>query len=164
MISAFSYQLFITGFVHGDPHPGNVLVRPSPHNSYTSQIVLLDHGLYVRVEEEMRTSLCKIFKSIVKNDVEAVQNESAKVGVKGQLDVHLKQATPSAVVVKQNLPQSFKCIIYNYCTVYNRQQYKQEYYDQALSVYIEQSGFSQSIFCSVVSQCNSFRTSVSILG
>ena len=38
----------------------------------------------------MRTSLCKIFKSIVKNDVEAVQNESAKVGVKGQLDVHLK--------------------------------------------------------------------------
>ena len=48
-VSAFSHQLFVTGFVHGDPHPGNVFVRPSPKGD--AEIVLLDHGLYMYVEE-----------------------------------------------------------------------------------------------------------------
>ena len=29
MTRAFSYQLFGSGFVHGDPHPGNS--KPHPH-------------------------------------------------------------------------------------------------------------------------------------
>lgn len=49
VVSAFSYQLFVTGFVHGDPHPGNVFVRSSPAGA--AEIVLLDHGLYMHVEE-----------------------------------------------------------------------------------------------------------------
>ena len=32
------------GFIHCDPHAGNVLVRPGSDG--TAQIVLLDHGLY----------------------------------------------------------------------------------------------------------------------
>lgn len=40
----YSEMIFKHGFVHCDPHPGNVLVRKtSRHNA---QIVLLDHGLY----------------------------------------------------------------------------------------------------------------------
>ena len=82
VISTFSHQLFVTGFVHGDPHPGNVFVRPSPQGD--AEIVLLDHGLYITVEEDMRISLCRIWKSIVQNDREAVKLECEKVGVKGQ--------------------------------------------------------------------------------
>ena len=49
-------MIFTNGFVHCDPHPGNVLIRPL--NKATNQsgsnknanndfeIVLLDHGLY----------------------------------------------------------------------------------------------------------------------
>ncbi len=84
MITAFSHQLFITGFVHGDPHPGNVLIRPDPHNKRTAQVVLLDHGLYTRLEEEMRMSLCKMWKSIVKNDMKVIQSEAQKLGVEGE--------------------------------------------------------------------------------
>ena len=49
VVSAFSHQLFVTGFVHGDPHPGNVFVRPSPQGD--AEIVLLDHGLYMHRSE-----------------------------------------------------------------------------------------------------------------
>ncbi|GLD73461.1 uncharacterized aarF domain-containing protein kinase 1 isoform X2, partial [Lates japonicus] len=41
----YSEMIFVHGFVHCDPHPGNVLVRKCPRNKKT-EIVLLDHGLY----------------------------------------------------------------------------------------------------------------------
>ena len=39
--AVFSEQIFLHGFVHSDPHPGNVLVQK--HGGHT-KIVLLDHG------------------------------------------------------------------------------------------------------------------------
>lgn len=41
----YSEMIFLNGFVHCDPHPGNVLVRKCPRSNKT-EIVLLDHGLY----------------------------------------------------------------------------------------------------------------------
>lgn len=44
----YSNMIFINGFVHSDPHPGNILVRKTTKGD--SEIILLDHGLYaVRV-------------------------------------------------------------------------------------------------------------------
>lgn len=40
----YSNMIFINGFVHSDPHPGNILVRKSPKND--TELILLDHGLY----------------------------------------------------------------------------------------------------------------------
>ena len=42
--TAFSEMIFIHGFVHADPHPGNLLVRRGRDGK--AQLVLLDHGLY----------------------------------------------------------------------------------------------------------------------
>jgi len=39
----YSEMIFVQGYVHCDPHPGNLLVRPSATGT---EIVLLDHGLY----------------------------------------------------------------------------------------------------------------------
>ncbi|XP_068821417.1 aarF domain-containing protein kinase 1 isoform X5 [Capricornis sumatraensis] len=41
----YSEMIFVNGFVHCDPHPGNVLVRKRPDTGKV-EIVLLDHGLY----------------------------------------------------------------------------------------------------------------------
>lgn len=41
----YSEMIFVNGFVHCDPHPGNVLVRKRPDTGKT-EIALLDHGLY----------------------------------------------------------------------------------------------------------------------
>ena len=43
----FSEMIFLNGFVHCDPHPGNVLVNKVKGNkSNDFEVVLLDHGLY----------------------------------------------------------------------------------------------------------------------
>lgn len=47
MVESFSHQIFVSGFVHADPHPGNILVRRKPGTAVT-QLVLLDHGCYLR--------------------------------------------------------------------------------------------------------------------
>ena len=39
----YSEMIFVQGYVHCDPHPGNVLVNKTKRGT---QIVLLDHGLY----------------------------------------------------------------------------------------------------------------------
>jgi aarF domain-containing kinase len=40
----YSEMIFGHGFVHCDPHPGNLLVRKTDQNQ--TEIILLDHGLY----------------------------------------------------------------------------------------------------------------------
>ncbi len=46
----FSLYIFRFGYVHCDPHPGNVLVQKDPQGHV--KIVLLDHGLYTVKEYE----------------------------------------------------------------------------------------------------------------
>lgn len=41
----YSEMIFVKGYVHCDPHPGNVLVHKSEDD--VTKVVLLDHGLYV---------------------------------------------------------------------------------------------------------------------
>lgn len=40
----YSNMIFINGFVHSDPHPGNILVRKTDKGD--NEVILLDHGLY----------------------------------------------------------------------------------------------------------------------
>jgi aarF domain-containing kinase len=39
-------MIFTNGFVHCDPHPGNLLINPLP-NKNDFEIVLLDHGIII---------------------------------------------------------------------------------------------------------------------
>ena len=58
LIQAFAEQIFYTGFIHSDPHPGNDLVRKGPDGK--AQLVLLDHGLCQFLDEKDRTALCQL--------------------------------------------------------------------------------------------------------
>lgn len=51
MTRLFSSMIFIKGYVHCDPHPGNVLVEKV---NGRPQLILLDHGLYRDLDEEFR--------------------------------------------------------------------------------------------------------------
>ena len=54
MAQVFSEQIFVHGFVHCDPHGGNVLVQPRGPKDRRPRLILLDHGLYRELDEPMR--------------------------------------------------------------------------------------------------------------
>ncbi|XP_031465699.1 uncharacterized aarF domain-containing protein kinase 5 [Phasianus colchicus] len=80
LIRVFAEQIFYTGFIHADPHPGNVLVRRGPDG--TAQLVLLDHGLYETLSERDRRALCQLWRAVVLRDDNAMRSHSAALGVK----------------------------------------------------------------------------------
>ncbi|KAF9005222.1 ABC1 family-domain-containing protein [Cyathus striatus] len=74
MVELFSAQMFDWGWVHCDPHPGNVLVRPSPVNPSKPQLVLLDHGLYVRVPNDFRRDWVRLWRGMLSGDFKEVDH------------------------------------------------------------------------------------------
>ncbi|KAG8213890.1 ABC1 family-domain-containing protein [Butyriboletus roseoflavus] len=64
----FSRMVFLNGYFHADPHPGNLLIRRAPPNSrspYNFEIVLLDHGLYFDLDPELRINYSKLWLSLI---------------------------------------------------------------------------------------------------
>ncbi|XP_058032509.1 uncharacterized aarF domain-containing protein kinase 5 isoform X3 [Ahaetulla prasina] len=82
LIKMFAEQIFFTGFIHADPHPGNVLVQKGPDGK--AQLVLLDHGLYEVLREKDREALCKLWRAIILRDNASMQLYSKQLGVKAQ--------------------------------------------------------------------------------
>ncbi|VDD82524.1 unnamed protein product [Mesocestoides corti] len=102
LVEAFGRQIFCTGFVHADPHPGNLFVRPRPfrssHPSLLSlffrflvgsfwatpaQLVILDHGLYQSMPSDQRLALCSMYKAILNNDEIGMQKAARRLNVTG---------------------------------------------------------------------------------
>lgn len=81
MVELFSAQMFSWGWVHCDPHPGNVLIRPVPGRPTQPQLVLLDHGLYVSVSEDTRRQWASVFKAMLAGDRAEVEAVTAEWGV-----------------------------------------------------------------------------------
>ncbi|XP_025775157.1 uncharacterized aarF domain-containing protein kinase 1 [Puma concolor] len=75
----YSEMIFVNGFVHCDPHPGNVLVRKHPGTG-RAEIVLLDHGLYQVLTEEFRLDYCHLWQSLIWTDMERVKKYSQRLG------------------------------------------------------------------------------------
>uniref|UniRef100_UPI00358E662D uncharacterized aarF domain-containing protein kinase 5 isoform X2 n=1 Tax=Myxine glutinosa TaxID=7769 RepID=UPI00358E662D len=79
LIRAFAEQIFTTGFIHADPHPGNVLVRKGSDGK--AELILLDHGLYECLSERDRLSLCQLWHAIVLRNYSEMRKHSLNLGV-----------------------------------------------------------------------------------
>ena len=71
VVTAFSDMMFQSPFLHVDPHPGNLLVRPIPGTS-NPQLVLLDHGMYNYVDERFTSFLQELWLGMVSQDAKRV--------------------------------------------------------------------------------------------
>jgi len=78
LIDLFSDQIFLHGFVHCDPHPGNLLVRVTPEGQ--PEVVILDHGLYRELSDEFRVNYCRLWKAIVLRDTANINKYSQLLG------------------------------------------------------------------------------------
>jgi aarF domain-containing kinase len=80
MIGVFAHQIFHSGFVHGDPHPGNMFVRRAPEGKQM-QLVVLDHGMYYECSDKFRNSYAKLWKAMVLGDMEVMREVCESWGV-----------------------------------------------------------------------------------
>ncbi|KAH7343966.1 putative mitochondrion protein [Rhizoctonia solani] len=82
LLDVIGAQMFVFGFLHADPHPGNVLVRPNPENPKIPQVVLIDHGLYVTLSEKFRKEYATLWRSLFVGDLEAIENIAEDWGIR----------------------------------------------------------------------------------
>lgn len=89
----YSEMIFKFGFIHAgnlllvrvcysavfsDPHPGNVLVRKEDGEV---KLVLLDHGLYSKLDDDFRADYCQLWTAIMKPDTDEIRRVCTRMGV-----------------------------------------------------------------------------------
>jgi predicted unusual protein kinase regulating ubiquinone biosynthesis (AarF/ABC1/UbiB family) len=92
-------QIFISHFVHADPHPGNVFVKPLPHPDEkrlagfapdelvpyrpdrSFQIVLIDFGMSVEIPEQSQTWLREFLIGLGMRDAHRIVQSYATGGI-----------------------------------------------------------------------------------
>lgn len=75
----FSEQIFRNGFVHCDPHEANLLIRPHPNAPHKPQLVLLDHGLYRKLDEQLRKDYARLWQAIILADEKRIEKYCKKL-------------------------------------------------------------------------------------
>jgi predicted unusual protein kinase regulating ubiquinone biosynthesis (AarF/ABC1/UbiB family) len=68
-------MMLVDGLFHADPHPGNLLVDPR------GRIVLLDFGMVIPVERELRTKLARLVLAAAQGDADGVINGFYELGI-----------------------------------------------------------------------------------
>jgi ubiquinone biosynthesis protein len=71
-------QIFIDGFFHADPHPGNILALEK------NKIAFVDCGIVGIFDENMKEQVTNLFCGVVKNDVDMVVNSMINIGMDGK--------------------------------------------------------------------------------
>lgn len=108
-IATMSAMTFSWGFVHCDPHPGNILVRPHPTKKGKPQVILIDHGLYIPLPEKFREEYCQLWRSLFVLDVPKIEEIAKGWGI--SLDANMFASAillrPSQVVKQHSSEKSF---------------------------------------------------------
>ena len=68
-------MMLVDGLFHADPHPGNLLVDPQ------GRVVLLDFGMVIPVERELRTKLARLVLAAAQGDADGVINGFYELGI-----------------------------------------------------------------------------------
>ena len=71
--NSFIQMIYKDGFVHADPHPGNLFIRKKT-TSHVKQnggkvgdleLVILDHGIYTTLSDDTRHNYVKLWRGIL---------------------------------------------------------------------------------------------------
>lgn len=68
-------QIFVNGFFHGDPHPGNIIVLPQ------EVIGFLDFGMVGRLGSEMKNCLSSLLIGLKRNDTDELLKAVLRIGI-----------------------------------------------------------------------------------
>lgn len=86
LASAFLKQVFVDGFFHADPHPGNILV------SEGGEIALVDCGMVGRLDADNKAGAVRLLMAFEQQDTRALADEILHLGISRE-DVDIKRLT-----------------------------------------------------------------------
>ncbi len=72
---AYLYQLFTMGYIHGDPHPGNIFIMGN------GKICIHDFGLVGHIDQKTRRLLIGFFLALVNQDSDWLLNSYIDLGM-----------------------------------------------------------------------------------
>lgn len=76
----FGRMFTCVGLVHGDPHAGNLRVRLHPQTGQP-QLCLLDHGLYVQLDDDLRHDMCRLWRALAVQNERELEHVGSRLGV-----------------------------------------------------------------------------------
>jgi ubiquinone biosynthesis protein len=74
LVDVYCKQIFVDGFYHADPHPGNVLVGDD------GTITLLDFGAVAEVSEQMRRGIAHFLQAVINQNTEKIAEALRDMG------------------------------------------------------------------------------------
>lgn len=76
----FNNMIFQSGFVHCDPHHGNIAINylEKPRNGHNFEIVLYDHGLYREIPNQMKVDYARFWLALIDKNKEAMKEYGTK--------------------------------------------------------------------------------------
>lgn len=77
LIRIYTHQVIIDGFLHADPHPGNLLINRE------GKLIMLDFGMVSEFEEETKLELLKLTIATIRHDIDGVVNGFYKLRMVG---------------------------------------------------------------------------------
>jgi predicted unusual protein kinase regulating ubiquinone biosynthesis (AarF/ABC1/UbiB family) len=83
----YAEQIFRLGWLHADPHPGNLLVQA--RSGMGPRLILLDHGLTVPLKPDLIEALAQMVTALLDGDFDQLNRALGKAGMRldGDLDV-----------------------------------------------------------------------------
>ena len=76
----FVQMIFKEGFIHADPHPGNLFVRKTGPGPRDVQLVVLDHGIYTDLPKDTRLAYTKLWRGVLAQDEMMIKEASSDLG------------------------------------------------------------------------------------
>lgn len=74
-LDAVFEQVFMQGFFHADPHPGNLAALPD------HKILIMDFGLVGRLTDEMKTRLSSLIIGLMRKNTDVILRSLVRMGV-----------------------------------------------------------------------------------
>ncbi len=78
----FTEMVLCWGHVHGDPHAGNIYIcaeKKGVLGGVKPRLVMLDHGLYHSMDDDLRTDMCRLFTACVTRDRPEIARLSQRI-------------------------------------------------------------------------------------
>lgn len=94
LVKAIFQQIFVEGFFHGDPHPGNVVVLPG------EIIGFLDFGMVGRLSPEMKYNLASLIIALTRQNSDGLVKAILRIGVVPD-NVNMPQLRDDIELVKE---------------------------------------------------------------